>query len=348
MKRLCYYILGIIFLLVSCKEKTAEGIVPQDRIPVQLTPLTRDTVSTSFKSSGYFTTDNETPLSFKNGGIIDHIYVHEGDTIKAGQLLATVKGVETKSATRQAALNYKKAKRDYKRALHLYKDSVATLEGMQNARTALAVAQQQKHAAEFNEGQTEIRAASSGYVLKQYLQKGEMAAPGAPVLLVNSTTNTSWIFKTNLNDVQWAELKVGDSATVSTDFKRNERLNAQVFRKNKGVDPEIGGFTVQLKINNAQQVPLASGLFGKATLYPSQKRIAWRIPFNALLDGDADQGFVFITNDKTHAEKISVHIAAVHHNYVLIDRGLEEAKYLIISGSAYLNDGVNIEIREDK
>src|SRR5690625_1848422 len=129
--------LGLAGIMASCnnnvpkEHKTRENI-----IPVKISTIKKDTVSPVFYSSGFFTTNDETPLSFKNGGIVDRIYVHEGDTFQAGQLLATVKGIEVKAASRQAGLAYEKAKRDYRRAENLYRDSVVTLEQMQNAKTA--------------------------------------------------------------------------------------------------------------------------------------------------------------------------------------------------------------------
>lgn len=48
---------------------------------------------------------------------------------------------------------------------------------------------------------------------------------------------------------------------------------------------------------------LASGMFAKAEIVPSQKVTAWSIPYDALLDGDAGMGDVFITNDGKTAKK---------------------------------------------
>jgi hypothetical protein len=63
-----------------------------------------------------------------------------------------------------------------------------------------------------------------------------------------------------------------------------------------------------------------------------------------LLDGDENSGFVFITNDKKQAKKIKVEISRIEHNGVVIDKGLENVQYLIVSGSAYLKDGSAIRV----
>ena len=65
-------------------------------------------------------------------------------------MLATLNLTEVNAAAEQASLAYQKAERDYERASNLYQDSVATLEQMQNAKTALDVARQQYNSAGFN------------------------------------------------------------------------------------------------------------------------------------------------------------------------------------------------------
>src|SRR5690606_3247136 len=111
--------------------------------------------------------------------------------------------------------------------------------------------------------------------------------------------------KTGVSDAQWAALRVGDSAIITTDAGSGKApVEAVVYKKNEGVDPETGSFIIQLKPVNTNGLPLAAGLFGKATLYPTQKAEAWRIPYDAVLDGDMDKAYVFITDDQQHAKKV--------------------------------------------
>src|SRR5690606_17553 len=104
-------------------------------------------------------------------------------------------------------------------------------------------------------------------------------------------------------------------------------------------------FSVELLVigNN---LSLASGMFGSAVIYPSSHTDLWELPYEALLDGNANDGFVFVTNDEETAEKIPVSISSIAHDRLYVDKGLEEAKFLIVSGSAYLSDNSAINIIE--
>ena len=130
-------------LLAACNQAEPTSTQAEDRIPVRTLSLMTDTMSQTFSVSGQFTTDDETLLSFKTGGVIQRILVNEGDAVKKGQLMATLHLTEINAATTQARLALEKAQRDFDRASNLYRDSVATLEQWQNARTALDIAKQQ-------------------------------------------------------------------------------------------------------------------------------------------------------------------------------------------------------------
>ncbi|WP_185263942.1 efflux RND transporter periplasmic adaptor subunit, partial [Elizabethkingia anophelis] len=131
-------------------ERKSE-ISVQDTIPVKLMPINIGAGDSGIEATGVFTTDDETVLSFKNGGVISKITVKEGDAVRKGQLLASVLSSEVDAKAGQAKLAVEKARRDFERASKLYRDSVATLEQMQNAKTALDVAQQDLKSVSFNQ-----------------------------------------------------------------------------------------------------------------------------------------------------------------------------------------------------
>src|SRR5690606_40151591 len=105
-------------------------------IPVRIIQLTTTDTSQVIRATGTFTTDDETALAFKNGGVIQQIHVKEGDSFRKGQLLASLEPTEINTAVRQAQLGVEKAERDYNRARQLYQDSVATPEQLEDAQTA--------------------------------------------------------------------------------------------------------------------------------------------------------------------------------------------------------------------
>lgn len=323
------------------QENTA---IDTNEIPVWIQKLKIEEVSSPIHTSGQFTTNDETSLSFKTGGIIDKIAVKEGDVIRKGQLLATLNLTEINAHVAQAELEFEKAKRNYDRVSNLYRDSVATLEQFQNSKTSLDIATRQMETARFNRSYSEIRALANGHVLRKIANEGQVIAPGSVVLQTNGNRQNDWVLKVGISDREWARIQLGDNASVAIDALSGETFIAKVVRKSGGVDPDTGTFSTELRLTGALPQAIASGLFGKAIITPSTKQKVWSIPYDALLDAGSQSGFVFVTNDMKTVQKQQVIISAIEKDKVTISRGLESAKCIIIAGSAYLHDNSPIRI----
>lgn len=327
------------------KNETTERA--SDVVPVRVMDIAQQELKPVIQTSGLFTTDDETYLAFKTGGIIEKMYAKEGDAIRKGQLLAALNLTEIEAQVAQARLSFEKATRDFKRVENLYKDSVATLEQFQNARTGMDVASRQLEAANFNRSYSEIRAVNNGFVLRKMANEGQVISSGSPVFQTNGAGQGKWILRTGVSDREWAMIKVGDQATVTTDALEGKTFEATVTRKSEGTDAMNGSFAVEVTLQSPGS-GLASGLFGKATIQGSRKQQVWKIPYDALLDGDAQSGYVFVTDDRKTSHKVPVIVGGIEKDHVIIIGGLENVKTIIISGSAYLKDNSAIKIIEEK
>lgn len=336
----------------SCGEnKAAENKTTAEIIPVKLLPLNGQTAGTAtIAVSGQFTTDDETMLSFKTGGIIQSLLVKEGDAIKAGQLLATLNPTEINTQVTQARLGFEKAQRDHNRVLHLYQDSVATLEQLQNSKTAMSIAEEQLKSATFNRDHSSIRATSNGYVLRKLASEGQLVQPGTAIYETNGAQSGNWLLRVDLSNKQWAAIKENDKATIEIESVPGKTFEGVVIRKTEGLNQSSGTFRADLRLLGTRPVAIAYGMFGKATIQPAavastSGKGPWAIPYDALMEGDGSTGYVYVTSDNKTAHKVTVTISGMEKDQVIINQGLESAGALIISGSAYLTDGSAISVK---
>ncbi|MEJ7644164.1 MAG: efflux RND transporter periplasmic adaptor subunit [Chryseolinea sp.] len=334
--------------LQSCSDvKSNANTIPKgsEPIPVKVLRLKKSADAGIIKVTGQLTTNDESILGFKIGGVVSAVLVKEGDAVSKGQLLATLDLTEINTLVAQARFAYVKAERDHKRAIQLYKDSVATLEQLQNAETAHDVAQQQWEAARFNKNFSEIHAPATGFVLRKFVNKGQVVSTGDPVLLTNAVSNGKWILKVGVSDKQWAAIKIRDKATVRIDALPEQPLKAEVVRKSETADPATGMFTVDLSLRN-DRARLATGMFGSAGIESGGSVESWSVPYEAVLDANGKDGFVFVTIDNKTAHKQPVIIESFNGRTMRIGSGLDSAQALIVSGSAYLTDGSTIQITQ--
>lgn len=336
----------LLLLLQACTDSKGKTVsIPSgaDPVPVKVMALEKTSAASAIKASGQLTTDDETVLSFKIGGVVNTVLVKEGDRVQKGQLLATLNLTEINTQVSQARHGYEKAQRDFQRVTNLYKDSVATLEQLQNAETAFAVAKEQLQAATFNRSFAEIHAPESGYVLHKFVNAGQVVSTGNPILTTNGAAKGKWVLKVSVSDKQWSTVNLQDAAVVQIDAFPGKTFQAVVSRKSETSDVQTGTFTIELQLKT-EGIKMASGMFAQATIQSGKPVSSWSVPYEAVLDANDNEGFVFVTSDRKTARKQPVVIESFNGQTIRISKGLEEADALIVAGSAYLSDNSPITI----
>jgi RND family efflux transporter MFP subunit len=283
-------------------------------------------------------TENEARLSFKIAGIVERIFVKEGDHVKKGQLLATLKSAEIAAQVEQVQLAVEKSQRDYQRAENLYKDSVATLEQLQNAKTGIDVARQNLRQVAFNQQYSRIYAPADGFVARKIGNEGELATAGSPILFVNAVSNSSkWILRVGLSDKEWAVIEAGNKATVKFDAFPSQLFEGVISKKSIAADAASGSFQAEIKIDFGKAQP-AVGMFGAAAIVPSRASFGFSIPYESLLEANGKKGFVFVSDNGRTVSKCTVDISSISNDVVYIQDGLQGHKFVVTSGSPYLNE----------
>lgn len=335
----CYLLLACIVLLSGCRTQKNENEMPVEKIPVRLATVERLLLSRPIHATGFLAAMEESKLSFMIGGILEDISVKEGDRVQKGQMLACLKQNEIEALFNQAKSGLGKAERDLVRAENLYRDSVATLEQTQDARTALELAQSQFHIAEFNLQHSKIIAPSEGKILKTLTERNEMIGPGYPVILFGSGRK-DWVLKVGLPDREVVRCKINDPAEVSFDAYPDQIFHAKIAQIAGAPDPMSGLFETELRINPVS-VALMTGFIGRVTIFPSDRSMVTVIPISALVNGSGNHGFVYTVKDSV-AQKIPVNIAFFMDSGVAIREPLEDVGRVVSEGASYLRQDAEV------
>lgn len=340
------YLLLFVLFLASCAPSAPEengGAQKTNVIYVRTAPVERSELTPSIHASGLVGTANEARVSFKTGGVIRRTLVEEGDVVKAGQLLATLDLTEIDAQVKQAKEGLEKSRRDLERAKNLYADSIATLEQVQNATTAVEVAAQTVQIAEFNRQFSEIRAPFAGKIVAKLLNEGEVTGPGMPVFYLIGTGAQDWVVRVGLSDRDWARLQLGDRAEAQLSAYPGETFSATVSKLADVANPASGTFDAELKIDPKGK-RLAAGLVASVEIQPGKNGTYSLVPVESLVESDGKKGFVY-TPEGGKARKVSVTIAFLAGEKAAISGGLENISAVVTAGAPYLRDGQAIDIQ---
>ncbi|MEM9546255.1 MAG: efflux RND transporter periplasmic adaptor subunit [Bacteroidota bacterium] len=346
-------IIAIALLLFGCKsDNTAEmnklTVAPTAPNVIPVTVTTVETISNPviIHTSGLVKTNSTTKYAFKIGGIIDKLFVDEGDRINKGQLLATLRMDEIEAQFQQANLSLEKAKRDYDRISYLYKDSIATLEDFQNVKTQLDVAARFLEQIKFNKDFAKIRATNNGFVIAKLSNPGEVIGPGTPALITNDATKSKgYILECTVNDRQWAQVKVGDDCTIHLDAYPDQNIRGRITSKSVQADPVSGAFRVEVSLSNSKS-QLATGMYGKAEITTDTETSNIAIAYAALVEANGKDGYVYVPAENDKVARVKIQIDKIKKDKVLISSGLAQGQKVVIGNSAFLSPQSTIKIIE--
>lgn len=340
-----FLIAVLAFNLIACRdEKPVESkLATPETIAVKTFQLRQSEGAVTISSTGLLTTENEAKYAFKMGGVIDQIYVNEGEFFKKGKLLAKLKIDEIDAGFAQAKLGKEKAERDLQRIGNLHRDSVATLEQLQNTKTAYEIAQKELEAVSFNKSYAFIYATSDGFVTQKIANEGEIVSGGLPVFAINENIKDSWVLKVGLSDKDWALVESGNMARIVLDAYPDTILTGTVLRRSLAADRETGSFQVEIKVK-CEGISPALGMFGKATIATNKIQKYQSIPYDALIEADGKMAFVFVPMPNGKVKKQAIEIANFDNDQINVKSGLENITEIVLTNSAFLNSNSTITI----
>jgi len=336
MKKIYCIIVVVFFSLVSCRQKTTVETAAETA-RVRVAEIQHERLNLPVTASGLVVPAREIKLSFKTGGVIAGIYANEGMRVSKGEVLATLNLSEIEAQVEQYTNGYEKAVRDYNRAKNLYTDSVATLEQLENAETAMNVSKAGLEAALFNLEHSRIIAPDNGTILKQLAETNEVIAPGYPVFLFG-TSGKGWKIRTGLADRDFVRIEEGDTAWVTMDAYPGVKFTALVSQISEAANPLTGTYEIELDLSHTGH-KLASGFVANLEIFPGKSDSCLYIPVQALVEANGSNGYVFTVNDSMKAKKLKVSIIRIYKSSVAVADEPGMADRVITDGAVYLSDG---------
>jgi RND family efflux transporter MFP subunit len=347
---------ALTLLLTGCKspEADAQPAAAQEAVlPVVVTNLSDSPASARVvTATGTLGGKEEVQLAFKIGGIVEQVHVDAGQRVRAGQVLATLRPTEIAAQVRTASEGRAKAQRDLDRARQLYGDSVATLQQLQDATTALTIAQQQERIARFNADFAAVRAASDGVVLQRLAEPGQVIEPGRPVLAVRSAAR-GMVVRAGVADRLAVQVTEGDTATVVFDAMAGQAFRGRVTRRAAAATQGTGSYQLEITLGR-DAAALPSGLVGTVTVWLRSTARASAspgitVPTDALVDADADSGAVFVlADDARTVRRVPVRLGDIAttlaEGTVPVLDGLTGAERVVTAGTSRLVNGSRVRV----
>jgi RND family efflux transporter MFP subunit len=286
-------------------------------------------------------------------GRVEEVTVREGDRVRRGQVLVRLERRDLEAAVEQAhaavamaeaELERARAQHDRMRSLQSrgsvtdknLEDAVA---GFRVAEAAVQQARANLSAAEVTLGYAEIRSPVSGFVTAKRVESGDMASPGAALLVVEDLARVKVVLTVPESDV--VALAPGAPARVAIDVLESS-WDAAVDRINPSGDPASRTFDVELVLDN-DDGRLKSGMFARAT-FARGTREALLVPSSAVVRRGALEG-LFVLDAERRARLRWIRTGRALDDRIEVLSGLEPGEEFVIAPPLALGDGTTVAER---
>lgn len=288
---------------------------------------------------------DEQQLAFRVPGIVETVAVRAGDRIERGQLLASLDTTEVDAAVEQAEAAADKALRDLERGRRLHAENVVTQQQLDDLETAYDVARARLRSARFNQRHAVIRAPADGVVLRRLVEANETVAGGQPVIAVGNDGG-GFVLAAALPDREALRVGVGDKATVHLSAYPEAAIRGAVAEIGRQANPRTGTFDVDIAIDEATELQLASGLVAQARIRTVDRDDTHSsIPLEALVEGDSESALIFrLTDDEQRVEARKVSVRWFDATRAVLDDPLPPDARIVTAGAGFLRDGEAVRV----
>lgn len=322
--------------LAGCGRKPAEAPAAAPAHRVRVAPVQWSDAAIPVTAHGVVARKVESLLSFKIGGIVQAVGVRAGDPVKAGAVLATLDPVEIDAQVTRARAAVDKAQRDLARAERLEGERVATLEQVQDARTAVEMAEAAARAAEFNRRFAVITAPADGVILRRTIDPDELVEAGRGGLTF-AADDAPWIVRAGLSERELAGIHPGSAACVR--LTGGEACEGVVTQVAGVVDGSTRTIPVEIELRG-EAGGLRSGFVAQVEIVPDAVARRAVVPLESLVAGDGRSAQVFLlAADGAAVRRVAVEVGALADGLAYLATPLPEGATVVTAGAEFLNDG---------
>jgi len=276
-------------------------------------------------------------LEAKLSGRIDKMPVLLGQAVKAGQLVARLDAAEIKARVEQAEASLQQAERDWKRTSALFDQQAATRSDYEAADSRYRVAKAAVAEAQAMMGYVEILAPFDGVVTKKWVDVGDLATPGKPLIGLEDPSMLQ--LEADVPDAIASRIQQDARLAIRIDSLKGE-LTGTVREIAPTADP--ASRTLRVKLDLPQTAGLRSGQFARLVV-PVGESSSVRVPTSAVvLRGQLEILFV-VTNQRAQLHLVKT--GRTIGDEVEILAGLASGESVVVGGAALLTDGQPVEAK---
>lgn len=324
-------------MLSGCGEEQQAKKEEQFAIPVEISTVTEGQVSSYYSTTATLEAPEEANVATRIAGVIEHIYVEEGDRVTKGQVLARIDARQQRYQLAHSEAEVKILSQELERYKKMKNPEFISADSVSKLEYSLQSAIAQRDLAALQVTESEIRSPIDGVIASRFVKEGNMAKEFDKLFYIVQQDELYGIM--HLPEQQLASLRLGQEAQVYSN--KTDHIAATVLRISPVIDSTSGTFKVTLSVPNQQNL-MKAGMFTRVQLKYDTHNDVPIVPYNAVINQDDIQALYVIQDGK--ALRREVKLGYRQDDKVEVISGIKPGEQVVVRGQHNLKDQSLVEV----
>src|SRR6056297_342908 len=350
-------ILALGLTLAGCGSDKKQAATTSEAVKVTVADVDTGDSSTILAGSGQIQAVNSATLSTRMMGHVESLPVKIGQKVNKGDLLISINNVDLRAKKAQveasiteATVAFNNAKKDYERFQNLFNENSASQKELDDmtaryemAKARLEAANQMKNEVNSQFAYANIRAPFSGVVTNTYIDEGDMANPGVPLVSVESPGGFEVVAKVAENNI--SSIEVGTKAQILV--KTFDTIITGKVSELSASAQNTGGQYLMKVLLDKTEAKILSGMYAAVRLEAeneSNGKTVVTVPSKALVHKGQLTGVYTLGQDNVALLRW-LRLGDSYGDEVEVLSGLSKGDQYIVSAEGKLYNGVKVSIQ---
>lgn len=330
-------------LLAACgtghSESEPESSAELVAIPVEVAEARIGSVVALYSATATLQADGEARVVPRLTGRVVELLAEEGDTVRAGQVLARLDDDRLRLEVARADAELSRLRQDFNRHQEMHQRNLISTEIFDRLKYELEAQQAQFDLVRLELSWTEITAPIAGVVSERMVRVGNMVDASQPVFVVTAMDRLEATL--HVPEREMARLASGQATMLQVDALPGVRFEGRVARISPVIDASSGTFRVTVHVQD-ESGRLRPGMFGRFHIVHDTREAAILVPVEAVLSEDGRQS-VFVVDGEQVQRRAVVTGYRNNGDYEILD-GIEAGDTIVVTGQSSLRSGVRVAL----
>jgi len=342
--------------LAGCGE---EALAPEEILPsVSAVEIAAVDFDQEIRASGDLRARFQTVIAAEIAGRVTELAVDEGGSVREGSVVIRIDPerrrldlAAAQARLTQARANFRQETSKVERVRKLRSENIASVERLEEAETALLLAESSVRAEEAAVGvasralkDASVSAPFGGLVAKRSVELGEYVEVGKALFELVSMTPLDVIV--SLPELDSQRVTIGQRIQIGVASPADRKFDGVVTFIAPTVDPGTRTLRVKAEIDNTDGV-LRPGLFARIELGTEQRKSVLMVPEEALVQREGG-AWLYLIEEGDKVRRVSVETGHQSQGRIEVRGAISAGDRVVRRGHGGLADGMVVVVRESE